>query len=44
MQEEFEKYFEERDINERMALFIPEYARFKEQKVCIVGCCDSARR
>jgi complement component 1 Q subcomponent-binding protein, mitochondrial len=33
LQEEFEKYLQERGIDERLALFIPEYSEFKEQKV-----------
>ncbi|KAG6909487.1 hypothetical protein DXG01_017209 [Tephrocybe rancida] len=32
VQEEFEKYLAERGVNETAALFIPEYAEFKEQK------------
>ncbi|KAG6829105.1 hypothetical protein H0H92_005647 [Tricholoma furcatifolium] len=32
VQEEFEKYLSERGVNETMALFIPEYAEYKEQK------------
>jgi hypothetical protein len=34
VQEEFEKYLQERGINESLAIFIPEYAEYKEQKVC----------
>lgn len=34
LQEEFEKYLQERGINESMAGFIPEYAAHKEQQVC----------
>ena len=33
VQEEFEKYLQERGVNEHVALFIPEYAEFKEQSV-----------
>jgi Mitochondrial glycoprotein len=33
VQEEFEKFLQERGINESLALFIPEYAEYKEQKV-----------
>lgn len=33
VQEEFEKFMHERGINESLALFIPEYAEYKEQKV-----------
>jgi len=32
LQEEFQKYLQERGINESLALFIPEYAEYKEQK------------
>lgn len=32
LQEEFEKYLQERGVNEALALFIPEYAEYKEQK------------
>ncbi|EJC98272.1 mitochondrial glyco protein [Fomitiporia mediterranea MF3/22] len=31
VQDEFEKYLDERGINESMALFIPDYAEYKEQ-------------
>jgi len=34
VQEEFEKFMQERGINESLAMFIPEYSEFKEQKVC----------
>lgn len=33
VQEEFEKFLQERGINDTLAAFIPEYAEFKEQKV-----------
>ena len=33
VQEEFEKFLQERGINESLAAFIPEFAEFKEQKV-----------
>jgi complement component 1 Q subcomponent-binding protein len=33
VQEEFEKFLQERGINESLALFIPEYAEYKEQQV-----------
>jgi complement component 1 Q subcomponent-binding protein len=33
LQEEFEKFLEERGINDSLALFVPEYAQHKEQKV-----------
>lgn len=36
VQEEFEKYLNERGINESLALFIPEYAEYKEQKVLTI--------
>jgi complement component 1 Q subcomponent-binding protein len=32
-QEEFEKFLQERGINEGLAFFVPEYAQHKEQKV-----------
>ncbi|KAI9508574.1 mitochondrial glycoprotein [Russula earlei] len=32
LQEEFEKFLQERGINESLALFVPEYAQHKEQK------------
>lgn len=32
LQEEFEKFLQERGINESIAQFIPDYAEFKEQK------------
>ncbi|KAI0078643.1 mitochondrial glycoprotein [Panus rudis PR-1116 ss-1] len=32
VQEEFEKFIQERGINENLAMFIPEYAEYKEQK------------
>jgi len=32
LQEELDKFLQERGINESLALFIPEYAQFKEQK------------
>ncbi|KAH7887096.1 mitochondrial glycoprotein [Phlebopus sp. FC_14] len=32
VQEEFEKFLQERGINENLAMFIPEYSEFKEQK------------
>ncbi|KAH7907540.1 mitochondrial glycoprotein [Hygrophoropsis aurantiaca] len=32
VQEEFEKYLQERGINESLAMFIPEYSEYKEQK------------
>jgi complement component 1 Q subcomponent-binding protein len=37
VQEEFEKFMQERGVNESLALFIPEYAEYKEQQV---GPCD----
>jgi len=33
LQEEFERFLQERGINESLALFVPEYAQYKEQKV-----------
>jgi complement component 1 Q subcomponent-binding protein, mitochondrial len=32
-QEEFEKFLQERGVNESLAFFVPEYAQLKEQKV-----------
>jgi len=32
VQEEFEKFLQERGINESLALFVPEYAEYKEQQ------------
>jgi len=37
VQEEFEKYLQERGVDEHVALFIPEYAEYKEQNVRILG-------
>jgi len=33
VQEEFERYLQERGVNESVASFIPEYATYKEQQV-----------
>lgn len=33
LQEEFEKFLQERGINDSLAFFVPEYAQHKEQKV-----------
>ena len=33
VQEDFEKYLDERGVNESLALFVPDYAEFKEQRV-----------
>lgn len=44
VQEEFEKFLQERAINESLALFVPEYAEFKEQKVRAAGCCEGGGR
>jgi len=33
LQDEFEKYLQERGINETVAAFIPEYCAYKEQQV-----------
>jgi Mitochondrial glycoprotein len=38
LQEEFERFFQERGINESLAFFVPEYAQYKEQKVRSVAC------
>lgn len=37
VQEEFEKWLNERGVNESLATFIPEYSEHKEQKVRVVG-------
>ena len=37
VQEAFEKYFEERGIDESLAMFIPEYAEHKEQLVRFIS-------
>ena len=37
VQEEFEKYLQERGVNESLAIFIPEYAEHKEQQVCTLS-------
>lgn len=39
VQEEFERFMQERGINESLALFIPEYAELKEQKVRVCARC-----
>lgn len=36
VQEEFEKFLAERGINDSLAVFIPEYAEYKEQKVSAI--------
>lgn len=36
LQDEFEKYLQERGINEAVASFIPEYCGYKEQQVGII--------
>ena len=33
VQDEFDKFLEERGINESLAFFVPDYAEYKEQKV-----------
>ena len=38
VQEEFEKFLQERGINDALAAFIPEYAEHKEQKVRTCRC------
>ena len=45
LQEEFEKFLQERGINENLAFFVPEYAQYKEQKVrakfeLLLSCAD----
>lgn len=42
VQEEFEKFLQERGINESLASFIPEFAEYKEQKVRV--CCRGRPR
>ena len=34
LQDEFDKFLQERGINQTLAYFVPEYAEHKEQKVC----------
>jgi len=44
LQEEFERFLQERGINESLAFFIPEYAQYKEQKVrSVCRCVDCSR-
>ena len=33
LQDEFDKFLQERGINQSLAYFVPEYAEYKEQKV-----------
>jgi complement component 1 Q subcomponent-binding protein, mitochondrial len=33
LQEEFEKFLQERSINENLAFFVHEYSQYKEQQV-----------
>ncbi len=33
LQDEFDKFLQERGINQTLAYFVPEYAEYKEQKV-----------
>ena len=43
VQEEFEAWLKERGVDEGLAGFVPEYAEWKEQKVChhfVSGCLD----
>lgn len=35
LQDEFDKFLQERGINQTLAYFVPEYAEYKEQKVCL---------
>lgn len=37
VQEEFEKWLNERGVNESLATFIPAYSEHKEQKVSVYG-------
>jgi complement component 1 Q subcomponent-binding protein len=39
VQEEIEKWVQERGINENLAMFIPEYSEYKEQKVSTCFTC-----
>ena len=43
LQDEFDKFLQERGINQTLAYFVPEYSEYKEQKVCLRACipCDS---
>lgn len=34
VQDEFDKFLQERGVNENVAAFIPDYAAHKEQQVC----------
>lgn len=34
LQDEFDKFLQERGINQTLAYFVPEYSEYKEQKVC----------
>ena len=34
LQDEFDKFLQERGIHQTLAYFVPEYAEYKEQKVC----------
>ncbi len=35
LQDEFDKFLQERGINQTLAYFVPEYAEYKEQKVSL---------
>ena len=35
LQDEFDKFLQERGINQTLAYFVPEYSEYKEQKVCL---------
>ena len=37
LQEEFDKFLQERGINDSLAFFVPEYAQHKEQKVRLLS-------
>jgi complement component 1 Q subcomponent-binding protein len=39
VQEEFERFLDERGIGGDLALFVPAYAEYKEQKVCTRMAC-----
>jgi len=37
LEEEFERFFQERGINESIAFFVPECAQYREQKEYVTG-------
>lgn len=36
LQDEIETFIQEREVNDGLAQFIPQYSEFKEQKVCFI--------